>query len=209
LFNTDIKGNLEVDEVETVNINNVDVHGLVDVDLEATSGRLDLFDFDIDGALNIHGTGGAQKAFVSKGVVDGAALVNFQNGGADQVEFLGVAALADLTINTGTAADKVLVDFFTQVGDDLTINTKGGNDVVAVKSTIIVDDLFIDVGSDDNQVTINSVIVDDIFVNLDDGDDDILNLAVEQADVVNIDADNDDVLNINAAGINTLNVIND
>ncbi len=209
LFDTDIKGDLQVDEVETVKLSNLDVGGSVDVDLEAVNSRVDMFDFDIRGGLTIHGTGGAQKAFLTSGFVENNVNVLFSNGGADEVAVAGLQTRQDLNITTGDAADRVTVDILTQVVDDIVIRTGDGDDKVIVRQALIGDDLNIDVGDDDNEVTINSIVVDDIFINLDDGDDDILNLAVEAADLVAVDVDNDDVLNIDDTNINTLNIIND
>jgi hypothetical protein len=209
LFNTDIKGDLQIDEVETVKLANLDLHGSLDVDLEGVNGRVDMFDYDIDGGVNIHGVGGAQKAFIANGFVDLNFNINFQNGGGDEVFIAGLTAKQDLNITTGSDADKVTVDILTRVLDDLFIDTNGGDDNITVQSVIITDDLNIDVGDGDNQVKVNSVLADDIFINLDDGDDDVLYLAVEEADIVTIDVDNDDALKINDDNIRTLNIIND
>jgi hypothetical protein len=209
LFDTDIGGSLEIDEVETVRLANLDLHGNLDVDLEATAGRVDLIDFDIFGAANIHGTGGAQKAFLVNGTVTQNVTINFQNGGADEVEIAALTAKQDLSIATGSDADQVTVDILTNVLDDLFIDTFAGDDNVIVRQLIIGDNLDIDVGGGDNEVTLDSILVDDIFINLDDGDDDVLNLVNVEADVVTIDADNDDVLNIDDDEINTLNIVID
>lgn len=209
LFQTDIKGDLNVDEVEDVKLFNLDLHGALDVDLESVNGRVRMFDFVIEGLANIHGAGGEQEAELTSGNFDKNLTINFSNSGDDTVTLGGVNADASVNITTGSGRDAVQTDFFTRIGLDLSIDTDSNDDFVQVQSTIIIDDLFIDVGNGDNEVVINSVIVDDIVINLDDGDDDVLTLAVEEADQVTIDVDNDDILNIDAAGINNLNVVND
>jgi len=209
LFQTDIKGDLDVDEVEDVKLFNLDLHGSLDVDLEGVTGRVRMFDFVIEGLTSIHGTGGEQVAELNAGIFDKNLTINFSGSGDDTVTLGAVTADANVNITTGSGRDDVRTDFFTRIGLDLNIDTDSNDDFVQVQSTIITDDLFIDVGNGDNEVVINSVIVDDIVINLDDGDDDVLTLAVEQADQVTIDVDNDDILDIDAAGINQLNVIND
>lgn len=209
LFQTDIKGDLDVDEVEDVKLFNLDLHGSLDVDLESVNGRVRIFDFVIEGLTSIHGTGGEQDAEISAGIFDHNLTLNFSGSGDDSVILGGVTADTNVNITTGSGRDDVRTDFFTRIGLDLNIDTDSNDDFVQVQSTIITDDLFIDVGNGDNEVVINSVIVDDIVINLDDGDDDVLTLAVKQADQVTIDVDNNDILDIDAAGINHLNVIND
>lgn len=209
LFNTDIKGNLAIDEVETVKLNNLDLHGSLDVDLESVNGRVDMFDFLIEGSLNIHGAGGVQKAFLTQGRVELNANITFQNGGNDEIQTVGVLARKSLNVTTGSGADRINLDLFTQVVEDIAIRTGDGDDQVIVQQALIGDDLTIDVGDDDNQVTVQNILVDDIFINLDDGDDDVLTLDVDAADVVTLDVDNDDELNINDANINNLVIVND
>lgn len=209
LFHTDIKGDLNIDEVEDVKLFHMDLHGALDVDLEGVSGRVRMFDFTVEGVATIHGTGGLQKAEINAGFFDQNLNIEFLGGGNDDVQLGGVNADKNINITTADGRDDVRVEFFTRVGLDLNIDTGSDDDFIKVESTIIEDDLNIDVGSDDNEVVINSIIVDDIVVNLDDGDDDLLTLDVEQADQVDIDADNDDVLNINDDNINDVDVIVD
>lgn len=209
LFQTDLRGDLQIDEVEDVKLFNMDLHGNLDVDLEGVSGRLRMFDFAVEGSTNIHATGGLQDVELNAGFFDQGVTINLAGGGNDDVSLGGVTADRSVNITTGSGRDDVRIEFFTRIGDDLRIDTGADDDFILVQSTIITDDLDIDVGSDDNEVVIDSIIVDDIFVNLDDGDDDILTLDVEQADVVNIDADADDDLNIDDDNIHDLNVIVD
>ena len=209
LFQTDIKGSLDIDEVEDVKLFNLDLHGSLDVDLEGVSGRVRMFDFVVEGTANIHGTGGLQRAELNAGIFDQNLSIDFSGGGNDTVQLGAVTADKNVNITTADGRDDVRVEFFTRIGLDLNIDTGTDDDFIKVESTIIEDDLNIDVGSDDNEVVINSIIVDDIFVNLDDGDDDILTLDVEQADLVDIDADNDDELDINDDNINDVDVIID
>ncbi len=209
LFQTDLKGDLQIDEVEDVKLFNMDLHGDLDVDLEGVSGRLRMFDFEVEGSTNIHGTGGAQDVELAAGFFDQTVNINLAGGGNDDVKLTNITADRSVNITTGSGRDDVRIEFFTRIGDDLRIDTGADDDFISVQGAIITDDLDIDVGSDDNEVLIDSIIVDDIFINLDDGDDDILTIEVEDADVVNIDADADDDLNIDDDNINDVNVIVD
>lgn len=209
LFQTDLRGDLQIDEVEDVKLFNMDLHGDLDVDLEGVSGRLRMFDFVVEGSTYIHGTGGAQDVELSAGIFDQNVSISLLGGGNDDVAIAGITADANLNIATGSGRDDVRTDFFTRIGLDLRIDTGDNNDFIQVQSTIIGDDLDIDVGSGDNEVVINSVIVDDIFLNLDNGGHDNLILNVEDADLVEIDADADDDLNIDDDNINDVDVIVD
>lgn len=209
LFNTDLRGDLQIDEVEDVKLFNMDLHGDLDVDLEGVSGRLRMFDFTVEGSTNVHATNGSQDVEMNAGFFDQGVTINLAGGGNDDVLLGGVTADRSVNITTGSGRDEVRVEFFTRIGDDLRIDTGANDDFIFIQAAIITDDLDIDVGSDDNEVVIDSIIVDDIFVNLDDGDFDILTIDVEQADIVNIDADAGDDLNIDDDNIHDLNVIVD
>jgi hypothetical protein len=209
LFNTDIKGDLQVDEVEDVKLFNVDVRGNLDVDLENVNGRLRMFDFTVEGSTNVHATNGSQDVEMSAGFFDQGVTINLAGGGNDDVILSSVNADRSINITTGSGRDEVRVDFFTRIGDDLRINTGANDDSIFIQAVIITDDLDIDVGGDDNEVVIDSIIVDDIFLDLDNGGLDVLSLDVEQADRVEIDADALDLLDIDDENINDVDVIID
>lgn len=209
LFQTDLKGDLQIDEVEDVKLFNMDLHGDLDVDLEGASGRLRMFDFVVEGSTYIHGTGGSQEAELNAGIFDQNVTIEFLGSGNDDVSLGAVTADANVNITTGSGRDDVRTDFFTRIGLDLRIDTGANEDFIQVQSTIIGDDLVIDAGSGEDELLIDSIFVDDIVIDLDDGELDILNLDVEQADLVEIDADANDDLNIDDDNINDLDIIID
>lgn len=209
LFHTDIKGDLQVDEVEDVKLFNMDLRGNLDVDLEGVSGRLRMSDFTVEGSTNVHATNGAQDVEMAAGFFDQGVTINLAGGGNDDVLLTGVNADRSINITTGSGRDDVRVDFFTRIGDDLRINTGANDDSIFIQAVIITDDLDIDVGGDDNEVVIDSIIVDDIFLHLDNGGLDVVTLDVEHADLVEIDADAIDLLHIDDDNINDVDVIID